>query len=87
MLPRAPFLALSMISLASLAACTQPRVPCTSAHGTFSVQYTLKKGDADSPCGGKTTEVLGLQSYFTVGPKEARAWTIEVGCTRPRRRA
>ncbi len=67
MLPRAPFLALSMISLASLAACTQPRVPCTSAHGTFSVQYTLKKGDADSPCGGKTTEVLGLQSYFAGG--------------------
>ena len=27
--------------------------------------------------------LLGLQSYFTVGPKEARAWTIEVGCTAP----
>jgi hypothetical protein len=27
--------------------------------------------------------LLGLQSYFTVGPKEARAWTVEVGCTAP----
>ena len=27
--------------------------------------------------------LLGLQSYFTVGPKEARAWTIEVGATAP----
>ena len=27
--------------------------------------------------------VLGLQSYFTVGPKEARAWTIGVGTTAP----
>ncbi len=28
-------------------------------------------------------KLLGLQSYFTVGPKEARAWTIPVGCTAP----
>jgi GTP-binding protein YchF len=27
--------------------------------------------------------LLGLQSYFTVGPKEARAWTIPVGTTAP----
>ncbi|MDP1632314.1 MAG: redox-regulated ATPase YchF [Caulobacter sp.] len=27
--------------------------------------------------------LLGLQSYFTVGPKEARAWTIEIGMTAP----
>lgn len=27
--------------------------------------------------------LLGLQSYFTVGPKEARAWTIDVGTTAP----
>jgi GTP-binding protein YchF len=27
--------------------------------------------------------LLGLQSYFTVGPKEARAWTISVGTTAP----
>jgi GTP-binding protein YchF len=25
--------------------------------------------------------LLGLQTYFTVGPKEARAWTIHVGAT------
>jgi len=27
--------------------------------------------------------LLGLQSYFTVGPKEARAWTIHIGDTAP----
>jgi GTP-binding protein YchF len=27
--------------------------------------------------------LLGLQTYFTVGPKEARAWTIDVGQTAP----
>ena len=27
--------------------------------------------------------LLGLQSYFTAGPKEARAWTIHVGDTAP----
>lgn len=28
-------------------------------------------------------ELLGLQTYFTVGPKEARAWTIHKGATAP----
>jgi len=28
-------------------------------------------------------ELLGLQTYFTVGPKEARAWTIPAGSTAP----
>ncbi|MDH3265054.1 MAG: YchF family ATPase, partial [Paracoccaceae bacterium] len=28
-------------------------------------------------------ELLGLQTYFTVGPKEARAWTIEKGTLAP----
>jgi ribosome-binding ATPase YchF (GTP1/OBG family) len=27
--------------------------------------------------------LLGLQTYFTAGPKEARAWTIAVGSTAP----
>jgi GTP-binding protein YchF len=27
--------------------------------------------------------LLGLQSYFTAGPKEIRAWTIPKGCTAP----
>ena len=27
--------------------------------------------------------LLGLQTYFTVGPKEARAWTIPIGATAP----
>ncbi|MEM9429541.1 MAG: redox-regulated ATPase YchF [Pseudomonadota bacterium] len=29
-------------------------------------------------------DLLGLQTYFTVGPKEARAWTITAGTTAPR---
>ncbi len=28
-------------------------------------------------------ELLKLQTYFTVGPKEARAWTIPIGATAP----
>jgi ribosome-binding ATPase YchF (GTP1/OBG family) len=28
-------------------------------------------------------EILGLATYFTVGPKEARAWTIHKGFTAP----
>ena len=27
--------------------------------------------------------LLGLQTYFTAGPKETRAWTIPVGATAP----
>jgi GTP-binding protein YchF len=29
-------------------------------------------------------QLLGLQTYFTAGPKEVRAWTIHVGDTAPR---
>ncbi|MEO0810044.1 MAG: DUF933 domain-containing protein, partial [Pseudomonadota bacterium] len=28
-------------------------------------------------------DLLGLQTYFTVGPKEARAWTIPAGTKAP----
>jgi hypothetical protein len=28
-------------------------------------------------------ELLGLQTYFTAGPKEVRAWTVQVGATAP----
>jgi ribosome-binding ATPase YchF (GTP1/OBG family) len=27
--------------------------------------------------------LLGLQTYFTVGPKEVRAWTVRAGATAP----
>jgi len=27
--------------------------------------------------------LLGLQTYFTVGPKEVRAWTVKAGSTAP----
>ena len=29
-------------------------------------------------------QLLGLQNYFTAGPKEVRAWTIAVGVTAPK---
>ena len=29
-------------------------------------------------------ELLGLQTYFTAGVKEVRAWTIKIGDTAPR---
>jgi ribosome-binding ATPase len=32
----------------------------------------------------KGYELLGLQTYFTAGPKEARAWTIQKGWTAPK---
>jgi hypothetical protein len=28
-------------------------------------------------------ELLGLQTYFTAGPKEVRAWTVRAGSTAP----
>ncbi len=31
----------------------------------------------------KGYELLGLQTYFTAGPKETRAWTIHKGCKAP----
>ena len=30
-----------------------------------------------------TYELLGLQTYFTTGPKETRAWTIKTGMLAP----
>jgi ribosome-binding ATPase YchF (GTP1/OBG family) len=30
-----------------------------------------------------TYDLLGLQTYFTTGPKETRAWTIRKGFTAP----
>jgi ribosome-binding ATPase YchF (GTP1/OBG family) len=31
----------------------------------------------------KAYETLGLQSYFTAGEKEVRAWTVPIGATAP----
>ena len=28
-------------------------------------------------------DALGLQTYYTTGPKESRAWTIKKGMTAP----
>ena len=33
--------------------------------------------------GGLAYKVLGLQSFYTAGPKEIRAWTVPIGATAP----
>ncbi len=33
--------------------------------------------------GAEVYSLLGLQTYFTCGPKEIRAWTVPVGCKAP----
>jgi ribosome-binding ATPase len=33
--------------------------------------------------GAQAYKLLGLQSFFTAGPKEIRAWTIPIGATAP----
>jgi GTP-binding protein YchF len=41
------------------------------------------KEPALATLGREIYKLLGLQSYFTAGPKEIRAWTIPVGATAP----
>ena len=58
--------------------CTQPTSDCTSAHGTFSARFDVKKADKDKPCGQLKVDVLGMQTYFAEGgvngtPKFAEA--------------
>ena len=36
-----------------------------------------------APLARAAYKLLGLQSYYTAGPKEIRAWTIPVGATAP----
>jgi GTP-binding protein YchF len=50
-------------------------------------QEMLESLDLKEPAlatlGREIYKLLGLQSYFTAGPKEIRAWTIPVGATGP----
>jgi hypothetical protein len=63
----------SLRLLAALAAlqltCTtdQPKVPCTTAHGAFSVKYTLMAPVAGA-CGTLTAGLVGVQPYSRTGP-------------------
>ena len=41
------------------------------------------RADADRPLARIGFDTLGLQTYLTVGPKEARAWTIRKGWKAP----
>lgn len=59
--------ALITAALLSQVGCKQPDLDCTSAHGTFAASFELKKGAADSPCGGLTVDILGMQTYFAEG--------------------
>lgn len=63
---RIPLSIVAVLTLSQLA-CKQPDLDCTSAHGTFAAHFELKKGDKDSPCGGLTTDILGMQTYYAEG--------------------
>ena len=41
------------------------------------------KSPASTASSAQATRMLGLQTYFTAGPKEVRAWTVQVGATAP----
>lgn len=50
-------------------------------------EYLESLGVSESGCTSlvrETYKMLGLRTYFTVGPTEARAWTIRVGWKAPR---
>ena len=50
-------------------------------------QYTDKFGEGNYHCRkcgpGGGFKLLGLQTYFTAGVKEVRAWTVPIGATAP----
>jgi hypothetical protein len=62
---------LTLAALSALAAlqltCSadQPKVPCTTAHGTFSVKYTLVSGTGE--CAMLSAGLMGVQPYSRKG--------------------
>jgi ribosome-binding ATPase YchF (GTP1/OBG family) len=51
-------------------------------------EFLAALGVSDDQCGLKALvaaayDTLGLQTFYTAGPKEARAWTIRKGMTAP----
>lgn len=58
---------LPALALLTLSDCKQSEMDCTSAHGEFAARFDLKKGAEDSPCGGLTGDLLGMQTYFAEG--------------------
>jgi hypothetical protein len=63
------------IGAAAVATCSteQPKVLCSTAHGGFSVRYTLVKGTGD--CANLKGGVMGVQSYVEGGPGKAPTFT------------
>lgn len=49
---------------------------------SFLNEINLKESGLHSLIKG-AYDLLGLQTFFTIGPKEARAWTIKNGCLAP----
>jgi len=50
-------------------------------------EYLESLGVEESGCGKlvkETYKLLGLRTYYTCGPKESRAWTIQEGWTAPK---
>jgi len=56
-------------ALLLVAGCQQPKINCMAAHGDFAAVYTLKSGDASSPCGQLAGDLLGMQTYAQEGGK------------------
>ena len=67
---------------------------CSAGHGAFKVEVDLmqpldpeKKPKVHEPALNHVAraayQTLGLESYFTAGEKEVRAWTIPIGATAP----
>lgn len=56
-------------------------------HAAEAAAYLKELGVEESGVGAlirATFRLLGLQTYFTAGEKEVRAWTIHVGDTAPK---
>ena len=50
---------------------------------TFRKELDAEEGDGIDALISSSYELLGLQTYFTTGADETRAWTIKKGCTAP----
>jgi hypothetical protein len=58
---------LGVAALATSCSVDQPKVPCTTAHGTFAVKYTLVPGSGSGECAMLTAGLVGVQSYARKG--------------------
>ena len=67
--PRTPRAGLALALLLAGTSCKPEKILCTTAHGTFSVRYTLVTGSGD--CAKLTGGIVGVESYDRGGPEQA----------------